>query len=926
MVYSENSETAHCTVPDLGVSAEALLEYKQKAFSRTNTLRVRRLEEKVRNILYYYNRQWLELDGQLQARPGIGYSFRDLRHDDRNLPRPVTNYIAPAVNTEMAALGRRQLTANVICKSRDPRAEAAAKQAKEILDDRLKKLNWSDLREHFTWLTIVCGMAILKSYWEETSTDISYMDNPEALMCLDCGIVLSRPNVSAEDVSKAEAAGQVSRHLRTSMPVSEPGEELEAGAEPEAGDDEAETGETYHIEVCPYCEEERPLSPLSLDNESARELDFYGRPLGIAQPKGQTALEVVSLFDFFPENAGINVDWNTMSLWRQATPRSVDWVLTRWPHLKGKISPEDPRELMKNHPVLGEWDFIGRYDPRHDADLFANHVMVYEVWQDRNWRFPDGRGFVLVGDCSEPAYDGPLYKSNGAVSCPIVKYAGANWEPKHLEIWGKALPDDLISPQNRINMLDALELDAIGRTGSPNMIAPSGSNLNGAAWFDEATGKIYFYDVDPLNPQAKPEILEPRGLAPNGQNARQQAVNDMQILSGPQPIEQGEAPKNITTTSGLQLLGENAEKKRAHRERSLISAFEKIWTHQLDLLWAFREEPDSYEAKTYDGSFEQREFTKASLMGQTKVLIEKQAEIDKSLYQREAVREAMADGLYLADSLHAKKRILELKGLPTDVNEDINYQIDSVKKQWVDFVEQGLVPVIDPSLDDPVIRFQGFSTFLLSDEGQRTSEQAGWPSLLKQLHGWEARVKEAEALDQQSRQLYGNDPAAAEQMFAQQQMAHQEAMGQWQQVSQAGSQLAAEGGSAPEMGAPPAAPMQPVFLAGDRADHIFGVWQQMLGAGQMGAQFGAPMGAQPSPMTPPPVLNGPTVDPNSGAATQETYLRFRAVVEAFRLMRDEKLLAVTPVPGVGPSAPGGEPAPDIQGGVPQLGQLNVASK
>lgn len=880
MAYTEARHKL--VVPDLGAPAEELIAYKDAAFSQFNTIRVRKLEEKARNLLYLYGRQWIELDTALIKQDSRGYAFRDLRRTERDSPRPVTNIISPAVDAEQAALGRRELTAKVVCTSRDPRVEAAAKVSEEVLEDRLKKLNWSDLREDFTWLTIVCGMAVLKSYWEETSTDVGYFQNPDAKMCPSCGVQLHSTRLGKKEVGEAEAGGRPTKHLELAREVEDDPEQLELGA-------------------CPYCDTPGELVPMELDSESAQQPDYYNRPLGKPVPKGQTAIEVVSPFDYYPENAGINVDWNSAKIHRQATPRTLDWVFTRYPHLIGKVDPQEPQELMRNHPIFGEWDVLRRYDPKLDADMFPCHVMVYEVWQDKNYRFPDGRGFVLVGDCTTPAYDGPLYKSMGPVSVPIVKYAGANWKPKHLEIWGKGLPDDLISPQNRINMLDALELEAIGRTGSPNMLIPEGSAVDGVEWFDEELGKVIRYQPDPLN-GAKPEILEGKGMPPNAFQARETAKNDAQFLIGPQPIEQGEAPKNVTTTSGLQLLGENTEKKRAPRERALISAFEKIWTHQLELLWAFRVEPDAYEHKTDDGSWEVREYTRAALLGQTKIKIEKQAEVDKSLYQKEAVREAMADGLYILDSLHAKKRILELKGLPTDVNEDINYQIDNVKKQWVDFVDTGKVPVIDPTIDDPALRYRGFATFLLSAEGQRITEQADWQGILKLIPGWEVRLQQAEMADQQARALYGtSDPAQAQPMFEQLQMQHMEAQAQWEQMQSAEQQMAASGAPVESM-PPPQPPVPPVFLPGDKADHIFAIWQQM-------------------------VLEG------GGMLQQEQipYLQLRAVVEAYKMLQQEQAMqaqGLMPAPGVGPmdaQAPQ-QTAPDSQGGIPQIGQLNVADK
>lgn len=883
-------------LPNKGSDKTEFLTYRDQAFGKYNTLRNRRLETAARNLLYELGKQWIVLDTKILFQGSRGFAFKDIkRNAEVDAPRPDTNYIALAVKVEQAALSRRKLVPNVRPKSHDPRVEAAAKVAEDILNYRLKVLDWPTKRDHFIFLTIVTGLGIMKSYWDAPISQMEYMDNAEATICPQCGTMSSSSIVSNDLLEQKPVNNQDIQSL---------------------------DGNSAVVSNCPTCPDAPPMVPASLDPETAKELDYFGRPLGTPVAKGNTAIDNVSLFDYYPENSGIDVSWDEQIIFRTATPKPIDWILDRHPELDGKISPEDPKKLMENHPILGAWDIRGRYDRSYDSDLYANHAMYYEIYQEKTRKNPLGRIVIIAG--GEVPVDDDLYVELSEGGSPVakVKFAGATWGKKHKELWGKSLVDDLVSPQNRINGCDAQTINVRERLAEPNIMATEGMGINGPEWMEEVGGaKILHYQVDPLNPSAEPKpwggVTIPQGVV----QERQQAVDDILRLSGPQSVEIGEAPKNITTTSGLKLLEDNADSVREPRNRAISKAFQTIWEHQLQLAWAFGVTQDNYEAAAEDGAWEVKQYDRMSIMGQTKVEVEKQSEVEKSIYQSEAVREAIADGLYDLSTLSARKRILELRGLPSDVNEDSNYQIDLAKRSWVDFCDDGVIPTIDPSIDDPVIRFQSYATFLLSEKGQRIATGAGWPKILKQIVGWEAQVQKMEAMDAQARALYGTtDPAKTGPMYEQFQQQFQQQMQIWQQHAAISQQMAAQTGQVTPAAPPPAQPIPPIFLPGDRADHIYMVWVDML----------KPLGG----------LSGLLQQQDETVLEQvDQFLRFRATVEAYRLMMQvQQAASMAPGPA-SPGTPAGNPAqnpamaagappisPDISGGRPNIGQLNTPSK
>lgn len=860
-------------------------EYRERHFSVYATYRTRHLSRIARNIYYNLGKQWIELDTEVVQDGGRGYTFRMMQQGDApvQLPMPVTNIIAPAVDVEFATLSKRQWTPKVPSYSRDPRLQAAAKVADDVLKDRLKQLDWDDLRDRFINDLVVMGTATFRSYWEETYYRTTWIAAAEPVQCAGCSSFFSSPTVN-EGVFNL----------------------VSNGADPKAIGDVPGDFDDIAIERCPKCGGN--LAPAELTEEQSHGNDFYNRPLGEYIPAGNTGLELVLPFEYFPENGGIGVDatTNRPRIHGICKVRSLDWVEEHHPDLEGKVEPEDAYDLFREHPLLGEWDIAGRYDNHMDSGLYDNHVRVYDLIAEPCMRFPKGRFIRVVGAAQGLiATNGPLIRSVDSLDgttaeVPVQAVYSAVWKPRSGEFWGKGLPDDLISPQNRINGMDAQTIEARERMGSPNLLVPSDANLQGPEYrTGYGGGKLFFWDPSPMEPDAKPEvfgsILMPSGVY----NERAACMEDTTRIIGPADIESGEAPRNITTTSGLQILGEQAERRRATRERGITTVFQKIWEHQLKLLWTLRVDTDSYEHENPDGTWEIKQFDRMALAGQTKVEIERQAHIDASIIIREKTREALTDGLYDPSSPMARKRLLENMDLPTDINEDTNLQIEHAQRQWVDFVDERKVPVIDTSIDDPVIRYKVLGTFLMQDEGLQISEGALWPQLIPILSGWQEYLVELQTQDQVARATYGQwtAPGQAEQQYAQAKIQHQEAL-----AAHAAAQETSAGMGMPPQ-PPPQEPPPPVFLPRQPEEKVYLVWQQMLeGSGDQLQQLIAKASQERMQA------------PEQVAEEVDTYMRFRAVFEAYRLMSPE----TTPMPGTAGTDPAQEGAQEGAGSQPGM--------
>jgi hypothetical protein len=870
--------------PLLDADDSTIVAYKDHHFNYESNYRNRHMERMALALHYRYGRQWIEPSVDLLLDGTRGYLFRDKRLEGYvDMPRPITNKIGVAVDIEQTSLGKRELIPNVVPDDKDPRIQAAAREAREILNDRLKKLFWPELREQVTHTFIVCGIAIFKSFWDNSYLELVMKANPLAKHCPMCGTKVSSPIIS---VSLSESV-KFNQNGIKELPSD--GEELE-----------------IELSACPSCP--GPLVPYEMDEEEAANgTDMFGREMGVPAPKGNTCIEEVSPFDFFPENSGVGLTRANTRIWGQATVRSLDWVYERYPEWEGELTPEEPSELMKYHPLLGTHDIIGVYDQSLDVGVYENHIRLFEIYHDKSKNFPLGAKFCIAGD---KVHRDDLYveleDAEHYLCIPKTKYADAKFRPRMGEFWSHGLVDDMISPQNRLNGIDAQTTEARLRMGSPNILASENHNLNTPVWFSEyGVGKIITYTPDPLNPTATPTTFGGDLMNSEVYKEREAMIQDMRELAGPADIEIGEAPRNISTTSGLQLLGEAAERRRATRERALTDMFEQIWEHQLQLIWAMRIDKDSYTKQSPDKTWEEVQYDRMAIAGQTRVKIEKQAYVDKSLYQREGVREAQADLLYDLSTAAARKKVLEYRGLPTDVNEDMNYQVDRAKEQWTEFVDAGKIPYIDHTIDDPVIHFQVLATFLKSDEGKRLQEAVGWPEVAKRIVGWEEELRRLEMMDAMVKETYGGvvDPQTGAEKYAELTAVYQGQKAAWEQ-----NETARQGdmtGAIPPL-PPPQEPPQPIFLPPATEERIYMVWKKLLMVN------GQPLQQQQPPpldatVIPPPALPGQNL---------ESFLRFRAVVDAYGYLAKQQAMETgAPMPPA-PGTPEG--SPDAGGGPPGI--------
>jgi hypothetical protein len=825
---------------------------------------------------YYMGAQWLEIVSDLA--PGNGaYHFRQVFKDSlASFKRPVMNITRVAIRNEIARLSKKEYQPETMASKNEPAWIAAARAAKDILVSEAIRLSWGPKREDAVFNFVVDGTLVCRSYWDEVATDLVRIATTGSVTCSACSLTLASDVVPSGFLDEGFPMPAEQRMV----PLAKP----ETVERPE--ETEGMRAATVRLHSCPICGE--PLKQYQVsEDEAAERTDVLGNPFGVDVPRGENALEVVSMHDFYPENGGIRIEPYECKVWQQQTVRSLEWIATRYPEIEKDLMPEEASDLLRYDPLFslqGFSDRRGAYTSASGMEVYANHARVREVVVAAQRGIPgleDGAIFTMVGKgdkilkrplCVEVDGDG------GPVKVPRVKYHCARFWRTPGQFFGTTFVDDLIPVNRRLNEIDAQGMDLRER-GKPSLFTPKGVEL---AIRPDAQGSLQLIDYDA---DASPGWSPRDGLAPAMAlsanpyyQERQQCLSDAQILGAPQDIEMGNSPGGVKTTSGLMLVSDQANEKRGPMERGLVGVYQDVYQHILDLTKAFRQENGTYEVQRDSGLYEVRSYNSKTLVGTTRVKVSMRQAYDQALYLKEATAEAIQMGLYQLDSPVARDRALENMRLPK-INEESNVQITRAEMAWSGFSQRQEVPDLD-SLFDPLVWFFVLHRRWLEDEAFTIQSAVGFPALFSQLTGWEGLLQQQQVQQAQQRHIYGQQPP---EMWP---TVYLQLQGLYQQAVQ-GAQVAMQP-IPPPPPPPPEGGAIPAQLPLDR--QIYGTWRMMLGQEHTENLLALQVTKKTDIEVAPEVQRVAVVD---------SLLRMRAVIEAFRML--------SKVAAPAPAAPGAAP-------------------
>ena len=253
-----------------------------------------RIWEKAR--LYIQSNQWLEADvtEDVTRTP----FWKPLQVTDRNwFPLVVQNEMIAPIGNEAARLFGAGSRPSVRPDSNSPRAAKAAKVGADVLRDRMEKLDWIEIEYEGCFHSPLYGSWIPSSYWEIDYTKTVRMPINTAQKCPaeGCGFKTASPDLGDVPGPALEPYMAMKADRLETRTIEDPNNPL------------VPARVAAKVTHCLTCPDPVPLQDYAPTDEEAKTgEDFFGRPMGEDLPLGDTMIDNVSVYDYFPQNSGLD--------------------------------------------------------------------------------------------------------------------------------------------------------------------------------------------------------------------------------------------------------------------------------------------------------------------------------------------------------------------------------------------------------------------------------------------------------------------------------------------------------------------------------------------------------------------------------------------------------------------------------------------
>jgi hypothetical protein len=662
----------------------------------------------------------------------IGLASQWQRMPDGDLPMHTYNEGLPIRQNESARLSRPEYVPTIRPNVANPNYQQrmGARKAKQVLTSELKRMGWDKQSDLGHYHMPLYGVWWLKSEWVMRWDDTVTVPVTTAKKCV-------KPRCDFITATGADQAGK---------PLTECPQ-----CEPEMGLDEM--GQAAPLP-------QPAVTPFQPTIEEASTMqDSYGRSLGRPLPKGDWQLSVVSPYNVFIKNLGIDVDPTNLDEWVEVSIENIDDLARFYPDkLRDKngnllIQPEKPSKLMEYHPVAGSPDVYGR--TIGDQKLFYNHVRVknyyrkpWMEWKKDLLRYEMNRGryMVIAGDLvladTEYMIASQSRKGKFIDRC-IMEFAPWDLRDGGRCADGIGLWEQMFDAQDGCNNT-ASQQEAVRERGAvPFYVERSGMNTQTRQINTGVPMRLVTIDTNPLDPSAGLELLNNTTIDQGVVAELNDRREFMSRVSGNAEVENGNVPAGVAAATAISILKEESSEKRRPRIKRIREMLKRVWSHGLELvdgLW-LEERPVSYEDAT--GTEQWTAMKGLDLCEQTNVDLEPEPAFDSADQRRESIRDIVNLLGPPTQWGPAEKLVAKLMDAPPELSEDADIQVEGAQREWIDFEQKRRIPVVDPDLDDPMEHYQQHGRDLQSEEGRELEDRVDWDGAL-QIIGvdWDESLKQ----------------------------------------------------------------------------------------------------------------------------------------------------------------------------------------
>lgn len=719
--------------------------------------------------------QWLTVQ-----KPQSGSSRRvpKVRADlDRDgIPQPTRALTLKLHDAETAQLAKRHSEMNVEpSDASSPSSRAAAKVSKNILTYHLtgdKGIRWRNIHRKFWDQVVRYGTSPLVSrlLWDHQDTIMTPVTT--AVMCggssgvetkqrpvvdamglpmLDelgmemtedyeepytkpsCGTVLSSAEVSAEHAEEVDPLGG-GAHPKPGFEVATSKFDIKAGR----------NKNTYRAATCPCCldGEMKPHSPTF--DEAKNETDYYGRPLGKPQPLAKAVVEAPSVFGWFPENEGIGVDPWDVKVHGFLSVKSLAWIEQYYPKNAHLVEPEDATVISDIFPLAGEFDSKTSRFTGTERNLYQTHVILKEVYDaTRTKEFPNGRAIIAAGKVILLDDDFYVKGENGQEDLGRIEVGVGRCFLRDGELWADGFPRHSRSPNLQINMTMAQLTDKREHSFF-NVLGTSGMEML-REWGKKLAGFILRWKPDPLAPGMKPEVISTPLTDTSALEEIRYYEDSTQGDLGLNEGDIGEL-KGLASTpySSYAMSKQSSGERREPRIEEGVDAIQRVLRHQLMLIQRYYREPRQFRTKAADG-WEIGEFKGADISGETDVRVKEEPFFDQENATRDATAAAVEKNQLPLPTRRAQREYFKAIGVKESILDESNVQLDRAERNWMSWLRNKRVPIINPTMDDLDLHHQELGRLLYSDDGVECAERVKWDEVLDGIVEWEVELGKLQA-------------------------------------------------------------------------------------------------------------------------------------------------------------------------------------
>jgi hypothetical protein len=679
--------------------------------------------------MYDAAKQWLQPARGSQSRMWYAWEPMRLKGKGDLFPRPVRNIFSMSMQDEVARLvgvGSRPYI-----KLTNIEAEEAAELAKQVLTDRNELTGWQLDQRQGAYHAAMFGQWVEGSKWSINLMKSIKGPLTSITKCADCGSVLSAPNANGK--TALETVRNVGR-VGTSFPGG-------IHAEPHP-DDPSRTN--YALDHCPECGPTGKLEPYEPPAEEyTAKPDYFGRPMTKNYPLGEDQTFLISPYSFFPENQGVGYSKDEdMMEFGLRTPRSIPWGQVHYENGK-ELKVTDNMDMFQHHPVV-----TGAFLSYRPEGVWRNHFLE-DVWcQVPTPDFPRGRCIIMGG--RTVLFDGEYFLPD--TELPYIKVCVAPWELRENEIWGKSLAEDVFSPQDNLNSTMSQAMDIRQKYTSPKVFLHEGMNLQFSGGANSAySGDIWTVDTRGIPPELAarfPLMFGNQGVPGSVWQEMDRDLQHVQNATGARDAEIGAASGvEAQNYSALLLQATKSAERRKPRHDGFRGLMRRIWTHRLQVIAAKYIEERELHVKE-DDKWTLRTFHGFQLKDQTDVALEDDPIVDTSVALRASIEQALTWQTIrtsaMGGSYGADRKINRAIGIPDELTEDRNVQEDAARREWNQWIDDGIEPAVDDQADDHQIHSR---RHFLDMEGKRADEikeqlTVPWNVIILKTSEWERLLTE----------------------------------------------------------------------------------------------------------------------------------------------------------------------------------------